>query len=318
MRASSACSQVVRGLAVVAALSSALVGSIGAAGPAAAADGPPHGQRLSWGPCPPQEAGPSPVQRDPRQQCASLTVPLDYRQPNGPRIRLEVSRIRSGAAHPLALMTGQGGPGFGGLDLPSADETALPAAVTARTDLYGMDYRGIGASSPLDCGVAPEDRTEATGDPYPAADGSIDAVVAWAQRVAADCAEHAGPELSHVDTADIARDVDSVRRALGLRSLSFAGTSYGSYVGAVYASLFPRTSGRVLLNSVVPPGGVRESIANKGGRWPRPFPGSPTGRRPGTPNSASGPRRRRCAPGCSPSRPSSTRTRCRCPAVRRC
>jgi pimeloyl-ACP methyl ester carboxylesterase len=204
------------------------------------------------------------VPRDPRQQCARLTVPLDYRRPHGPRIAVEVSRIRSGAAHPLPLMVGQGGPGFGGLDLPSAEESALPPEAAARTDLYGMDYRGIGASSPLDCEVAPADRSEATGVPYPAADGSTDANVAWASRVAAACAAHGGSELPYVNTANIARDIDSLRRALGLPALSYTGTSYGTFVGAVYASLFPASSGRVLLNSVVPPGGVKEAIEHKG------------------------------------------------------
>ncbi|MEW2516522.1 alpha/beta fold hydrolase [Actinacidiphila alni] len=202
--------------------------------------------------------------RDPRQQCARLAVPLDHRRPNGPHIAIEVSRIRSGAAHPLALMVGQGGPGFGGLDLPSAEETALPPEVAARTDIYGMDYRGIGASSPLDCDIAPADRSEATGVPYPAADGSIDANTAWAARIAADCAAHAGDELRYVNTVNIARDIDSLRVALGLPTLSYTGTSYGTFVGAVYASLYPTTSGRVLLNSVVPPGGVKEAIEHKG------------------------------------------------------
>jgi pimeloyl-ACP methyl ester carboxylesterase len=217
-----------------------------------------------WGACPQQEPGPAPVERDPRQQCAQLAVPLDYRRPHGRQIRLEISRIRSGAAHPLALMIGQGGPGFGGLDLPSQEERELPAAVTARFDLYGLDYRGIGASSPLDCGIAPADRTEVTGIPYPAADGDISGTVAWARRVAHDCAADAGPELPYVSTANIARDIDRVRQALGLRTLSYTGVSYGSYVGAVYTSLFPTTSGRVLLNSVVPPGGVRDAIRHKG------------------------------------------------------
>ncbi|MEW2546860.1 alpha/beta hydrolase [Streptomyces sp. NPDC047002] len=219
-----------------------------------------------WGVCPPPASGPgvAPVVRDPRQQCASIAVPLDYRRPRGRQIRLEISRILSGAPHAGALMTGQGGPGGSGLDLPSLQESALPAAVTATTDLYGLDYRGIGASSPVDCRIAPADRAAATGIPYPAADGSIGANVAVARRTAGACARNAASVVPYLSTVDIARDIDRVRRVLGLGTLSYTGTSYGSYVGEVYATLFPRTAGRVLLNSVVPPGGVREAIENKG------------------------------------------------------
>lgn len=223
------------------------------------------GQR--WGACPAADAGTGggpPVRRDPRQQCTTVRVPLDYRAPGGRRLTIEVSRIRSGAPRPNSLMTGQGGPGSSGLDLPSQDVSALPARVTRTTDLYGLDYRGIGHSDPLHCGIARSDRTTATGISYPAADGSIDANVAWARRVARACTQHAGSALPFFNTVNIARDINRIRIALGLRTLSYTGTSYGTFVGQVYASLYPATSGRVLLDSVVPPGGVKATIQNKG------------------------------------------------------
>ncbi|NDZ78435.1 alpha/beta hydrolase, partial [Streptomyces sp. SID10853] len=107
-------------------------------------------------------------------------------------------------------------------------------------------------------------RTAAAGIPYPAADGTIDANAAWAKRVAGACARHAGRTLPFFNTVSIARDINRIRIALGLRTLSYTGTSYGTYVGQVYASLFPATSGRVLLDSTVPPGGVKAAIQNKG------------------------------------------------------
>ncbi|MFE2377619.1 alpha/beta fold hydrolase [Streptomyces sp. NPDC059398] len=225
------------------------------------------GTGVRWGACPAADTGTggaAPVRRDPRQQCTTVRVPLDYRAPGGRRLTIEVSRIRSGAPRPKSLMTGQGGPGSSGLDLPSLDVSALPARVTRATDLYGLDYRGIGHSDPLHCGIARADRTAAAGVSYPAADGSIDANVAWARRVAGACARHAGAALPFFNTVNIARDIDRVRTTLGLRTLSYTGTSYGTFVGQVYASLYPATSGRVLLDSVVPPGGVKAVIQNKG------------------------------------------------------
>ncbi|WP_405783443.1 alpha/beta hydrolase [Streptomyces sp. NBC_00859] len=221
---------------------------------------------LKWGACPAPDAGTggTPVKRDPRQRCTTVRVPLDYHAPDGRHLSIAVSRIRSGAARPRSLMTGQGGPGSSGLDLPSQDASALPSRVTRTTDLYGLDYRGIGHSAPLRCGIARADRTEAAGIPYPAADGRIDANAASARRVAAACSHHAGPGLRFFNTVNIARDIDRIRVALGLRTLSYTGISYGTFVGQVYASLFPGTSGRVLLNSVVPPGGVKAAIQNKG------------------------------------------------------
>ncbi|MET9534464.1 alpha/beta hydrolase [Streptomyces sp. NPDC006649] len=235
-----------------------------AGSPTAAMSG---GSALRWGPCPAADAGTggaAPVRRDPRQRCTAVHVPLDYRAPSGRRLTIEVSRIRSGAPRPQSLMTGQGGPGGSGLDLPSQAVSALPVRVTRTTDLYGLDYRGIGHSDPLHCGIAHADRTAATGFSYPAADGSIDANVAWARRTAGACTQHAGSTLPFFNTVNIARDINRIRIALGLPTLSYTGTSYGTFVGQVYASLYPATSGRVLLDSTVPPGGVRAAIQNKG------------------------------------------------------
>ncbi|WP_328315879.1 alpha/beta hydrolase [Streptomyces sp. NBC_00388] len=255
-------------LAVVASLLAGAVACTGSAERRTA--GPPTagmrgGAGVKWGACPATEAGSgTPVRRDPRQQCTAVRVPLDYHHSGGRRLTVEVSRIRSGAHRPLSLITGQGGPGSSGLDLPSLAVSTLPPRVTRATDLYGLDYRGIGHSTPLNCGIAGTDRTAATGIPYPAADGSIDANAAWARRIAGSCARRAGAALPFFNTVNIARDIDRIRTALGLRTLSYTGTSYGTFVGQVYASLYPVTSGRVLLDSVVPPGGVKAAIQNKG------------------------------------------------------
>ncbi|KAA2257924.1 alpha/beta hydrolase, partial [Solihabitans fulvus] len=224
---------------------------------------------IAWGPCPPSLPGPSgqPGTRDPRQQCARMTVPLNYLTADDHRtIELEISRIP--AARPDhrrgVLVTTPGGPGGPGLDRPSSSIGTLPTSVTDSYDLVGMDYRGIGHSTPVACGVAEPDRRAVLNLPFPAPDGDISANVAFAQRIAAACAANAGDYPRYLTTANIARDLDGIRAALGERRISYVGTSYATYLGQVYASLFPTHLDHMVLDSSTPPGGVQEAVSLKG------------------------------------------------------
>ncbi len=206
---------------------------------------------LDWGTCPPSEVG---IEPDPRQQCAALGVPLDYRHPGGRTITVEVSRIAT--AKPQLrrgiLLFNPGGPGGSGLDLPSALLPLLPSSVTDRFDLIGFDPRGVGYSTPVTCGLAPD----VTADlvlPYPAPDGSIARNVDFGRRTARSCARLSGSLLPYITTANTARDLDRIRAALGEPKLSYLGYSYGTYLGAVYTTLFPGHSDRILLDSAVDP-----------------------------------------------------------------
>ncbi|MGI5290233.1 hypothetical protein ACQEVF_43790 [Nonomuraea polychroma] len=125
-----------------------------------------------WGECtmPPQPG----IERDPRQQCATLKVPLDYRAPRGRTIEITISRIAT--AQPGTrrgiLLSNPGGPGDQGLDLPSALATVLPPEVLDQYDLIGFDPRGTGHSTPVTCGIDPATpRSHVL--PYPAPDGGI-------------------------------------------------------------------------------------------------------------------------------------------------
>lgn len=196
-----------------------------------------------WGACP---AGPTPL--DPRQQCATVDVPLDYADPGGPTIPLTISRIRT--AQP-GLRRGDlflipGGPGDSGLDKPSDEVAKLPAAVLDEYDLIGFDPRGVGASSPISCDLPPAEQNIFQ---WPSPNGDISANVATARAIARDCADNGGPVLRTISTANEARDLDAIRTALGENTISYWARSYGTYVGAVYASLFPQRTDRVLLDS---------------------------------------------------------------------
>ncbi|MEV7778312.1 alpha/beta hydrolase [Kitasatospora sp. NPDC088351] len=219
---------------------------------------------LAWGACPAPtpNANGTVTPRDPRQQCASLRVPRDYRHPEAGSITLEISRIRTATpAHRHGdLLVVPGGPGGSGLDHPSRMATQLPPAVLDHDDLIGLDERGIGNSAPVACGLPPADRSAALAYPFPAPDGTITANLAHAHRVADSCAARTGGYLADITTANSARDLDRVRAALGDPRISYLGTSYGTYLGEVYATLFPARTDRVVLDSVVAPGGERQAL----------------------------------------------------------
>ncbi|MBD0690709.1 alpha/beta hydrolase [Streptomyces sp. CBMA123] len=190
-------------------------------------------------------------QSDPRLQCADLTVPLDYNDPGGRQITVAVSRIataKPGLRHGV-LLTVPGGPGGSGLGLPASAAEQLPQSVRDRFDLVGFDPRGVGRSTPVSCGLDSSDLALSKLHPWPAADGSIDENLATERRVAEACARNGGPVLRSLSTANEARDIDRIRQALGERTLSAWGTSYGTYAGAVYATMFPQRTDRILLDS---------------------------------------------------------------------
>jgi pimeloyl-ACP methyl ester carboxylesterase len=196
-----------------------------------------------WGACP---AGPTPL--DPRQQCATVHVPLDYADAEGPTIPLTISRIRSALPGQRRgdLFLIPGGPGDSGLDKPSQDAAQLPKAVLDEYDLIGFDPRGVGVSSPVSCDLPPAEQDIFQ---WPDPNGDISANVPVVRAIAQDCADNGGPVLRTISTANEARDLDRIRTAIGESAISYWARSYGTYVGAVYASLFPRHTDRVLLDS---------------------------------------------------------------------
>jgi pimeloyl-ACP methyl ester carboxylesterase len=196
---------------------------------------------LDWGACP--------LTGDQRQECATLAVPMDYRNPGGARISLAVSRIRTakpGLRRGVLLLI-PGGPGGAGLARPTTHGLRLPQAVLDRYDIVGFDPRGVGHSTPISCDFEPRDVDPVGFLPWP--DPDLSASTAQARRMADACVRNAGPLLRHITTRNEARDIDRIRQALGEPRLSYWGTSYGTYVGAVYATMFAGRTDRVVLDS---------------------------------------------------------------------
>lgn len=243
--------QMTKSLALIAAASGIVFGVLtpltASAAPAAA---------LEWGPC-------TGTGLDPRQQCATLDVPMDYADPGGPTIEIAVSRIVSEnpAARRGTLFLIPGGPGGSSLNDPSRKGQKLPQEVRDAYDLIGFAPRGLAPSTSVDCGLAHEDLALSRLRPWPAADGSVDDALVTARRMADACAANGGELLKHLSTRNEARDLDRLRAALGERRISAWGVSYGTYVGSVYAQLFPARTDRFVLDSNDNPDPTRVSRA---------------------------------------------------------
>ncbi|ACZ32161.1 TAP domain protein [Xylanimonas cellulosilytica DSM 15894] len=203
---------------------------------------------IEWGPCPAAAEG---APRDPGLTCATVEVPLNYDEPDGASIEVAVSRLA--AADPAerhgVLLLNPGGPALSGLDMPGTMAPTLPQSVLDGYDLIGFDPRGVEHSTPQSCGL--EVASVPGHFPYPAADGSIDANVELARTEAQKCA--ATENLRYFTTANTARDLDRVREALGEQKISYWGQSYGTYLGAVYSSLYPERTDRMILEGNIDP-----------------------------------------------------------------
>ncbi|QIB47980.1 alpha/beta hydrolase [Streptomyces aureoverticillatus] len=207
---------------------------------------------LEWGPCPKEAASP-------RLACTTLDVPLDYRDPDGRQIEIAVSRMASKdpAERRGVLFTNPGGPGGAGLGYPAALARAgLPKDVVDSYDVIGFDPRGVGRSTPVTCDLTPEQQQRGSFPPYAHTAADVAREAENARAVARQCAtSRTGWMLPHTTTANTARDMDRIRAALGEPRASYFGTSYGSYLGAVYAAMFPGRGDRILLDSNLGPGG---------------------------------------------------------------
>jgi pimeloyl-ACP methyl ester carboxylesterase len=227
-------------LAIAACL--ALAGLVPAA-PAGAAPG-----AIDWGAC----SDPGLVEA--RAECGVLAVPLDHARPRGAAIRLAVSRVvhtSPASRYQGVVLVNPGGPGASGLGLATLGQ-GLPESVAGTYDWIGFDPRGVGASEPsLSC---VPDYFHGNRPPYvPATDAILRAWLARSAAYAAACGRAERALLGHLKTTDSARDMDRLRVALGAEAINYYGYSYGTYLGQVYATLFPSRVRRMVLDSNVDP-----------------------------------------------------------------
>ncbi|GAA4064115.1 alpha/beta hydrolase [Streptomyces shaanxiensis] len=238
-----------------------LVGALTvAASPAAAAEPAPaiadplaryHRQYLDWKSCllgPDDQTGKELQQAG--AQCADVTVPLNYADPDGRTITVAISRIRAtDTAHRVgALLLNGGGPGGQTIGDPPWVRTAMKQ-VGERYDVVGVDPRFVGRSTPLDCHWPTGSFIRGAGIDR----AGFDRAVALAEELAGRCRTSRGDVLPYVTTRNTARDMDVIRAVLGEPRISYLGYSYGTYLGQVYATMFPGRTDRVVLDGVVAP-----------------------------------------------------------------
>ncbi|MCX4766177.1 alpha/beta hydrolase [Streptomyces sp. NBC_01275] len=192
----------------------------------------------------------------PTLQCASLKVPLDHDDPSGKQITLALSRVpHTAKTFQGPLLVNPGGPGGGGLSLAGFIASALPKAVAAQYDVIGFDPRGVGKSSPaLNC--EPGHFAAVRPDSVPSTEAIEQANLTRARSFAEACGKKYASVLPYIDTISTVRDMDAIRAAVGAGKLNYFGYSYGTYLGAVYAKLYPQRVRRLVLDSIVDPTGV--------------------------------------------------------------
>ena len=185
-------------------------------------------------------------------QCSTLRVPLDYRKPNGKSLSIAVIRMPSSGSRQGSLIINPGGPGASGVNFEVQSAPSF-SQLTDHYDLVSFDPRGVGASNPIRCVSSSQLDRFINTNPVPTTPAEHARVVAQAKTMADACYQRNGSYLEHVSTLDEARDMDVLRAALGDSKLTYYGASYGTYIGAKYAQLFPTHIRAMVLDGALNP-----------------------------------------------------------------
>ena len=191
-------------------------------------------QTVDWQPCD-------------EELCAQIMAPLDWDEPGTAAVEIAMRKVPSADPTRGPLFVNPGGPGFGGQSFA----TNLGVDAWQGYDIVGWDPRGTGESTAVECGTTQQtdEVFELDGSPDDAAERAA-LEDGWAE-FARQCRESSGALLDHITTIENVRDLDLLRHLLGAEKLNYVGVSYGTYVGAVYAELFPERAGRLVLDSAV-------------------------------------------------------------------
>lgn len=203
-----------------------------------------YSQNLDWQPCEEYRSA----------QCATLVVPRVWNDPSAGDISLAMLRIPATGEKKGSLLMNPGGPGGSGVSFVGESSASIVSeGVRSSYDLIGFDPRGVASSTGIRC------LTDAETDEYLSADydmttpEGVKTGEEWTKRVAEACEKNSADMLGVIDTESAARDMDVMRAAVGSEKLDYLGFSYGTYLGATYAELYPQRTGRLVLDGAIDP-----------------------------------------------------------------
>jgi pimeloyl-ACP methyl ester carboxylesterase len=199
-----------------------------------------YAQKLSWHGC------------HDGLQCSTLVVPEIYSKPAGTVLQIAVIRKPSSSSHQGSLIVNPGGPGGSGVQFVEEASSSF-SQLTAHYDLVSFDPRGVGESDPVRCLPPQKIDTYVDANPDPTTAAGRAQLVRLSKQFANACFKRNGQYLEHVGTKDQARDMDLLRAALGDRKLTYYGASYGTFLGAKYAELFPTRIRAMVLDGALNP-----------------------------------------------------------------
>ena len=190
-------------------------------------------------------------------QCGTVTVPLVWDDPEAGDIDLAVARQPAQGEATGSLLLNPGGPGGSGVDFAGSASYLFSPEVQQSYDLVGFDPRGVSRSAGIEC-LSDEETDEyraSTVEP-----GTTEAADEMG-RIAEACEANSGEVLPYLDTYSVARDLDVLRAALDSEQLDYFGFSYGTYLGATYADLYPERVGRFVLDAALDPSITADEVS---------------------------------------------------------
>jgi pimeloyl-ACP methyl ester carboxylesterase len=186
--------------------------------------------------------------------CTELRVPIDYEDLSVGTFRISVLRAAAKDQDNRlgSIVVNPGGPGGSGVDYAYAADYIFSPDITDVYDVVGFDPRGVAMSEPISCFTPEEIDENMASDSKPDTEAEIAATLKDSEAFAKKCAENTD-YLEHFTTSETARDMDILRAALGETKLNYVGKSYGTYLGTLYADIFPNNVGRFVLDGAVDP-----------------------------------------------------------------
>lgn len=215
---------------------------------------PRPGSPIEWKPC--QGGAPDDAAIPPGGECGLLSVPVDYAKPDGDVARLAMIRFRATGQKIGSLIVNPGGPGESGVEAAVSMLSALPPQIRESFDFVGFDPRGVANSTPPVWCNSDKDNDDARAD----VDGleytpeGIAHIEDMNKKFVQRCVDKMGEEfLANVGTANVVKDLEAIRVALGDEKLTYLGYSYGTRIGALYAENYPDKVRAMILDGAVDP-----------------------------------------------------------------